>query len=233
MLRVEFGSSYLCLTFSGSLEPGTMAISKDGNDRESLSEAIRETEGLQPWRRVFHATNGTLIVVAVAFLGLGVETTVTILGVILGLSVIMDIIRLFDPKMNVLFFRAFSSLASPREAKRIASSTWYAVSLLLVLWIFPTPYALAGILTLAWADPAASVVGQKWGKRPFLAGTVRGTTTFAVVAVVAMLFFVPWWMAIPAAMVTAVLEAAPVDLDDNLIVPLTVACVLSLIGAVI
>jgi dolichol kinase len=144
----------------------------------------------------------------------------------------MDLVRLFDPKINVLFFRAFSSLASPREEKNIASSTWYAASLLLVLLIFPLHYALAGILVLAWADPAASVVGQKAGRHTFLAGTVRGTATFAVVASCALLFFVPWWMALVAAVVTALVEAAPLDLDDNLIVPITAAGILYLMGLV-
>ncbi|NNM05190.1 MAG: hypothetical protein HKO65_08820 [Gemmatimonadetes bacterium] len=210
-----------------------MSSSENGYDEPSLSEAIQQTEGLQPWRRVFHATNGTLVVLAVAVLGLEPGTAVKILGAALGLSVILDLIRLFDPKINVLFFRAFSSLASPREAKKIASSTWYILSLLLVLWVFPTPYALAGILTLAWADPSASVIGQKWGKKPFLAGSVRGTAAFALVAFLAMLFFVPWWMAVPAALTTAVVEAAPVDLDDNLVVPPAVAGLLSLIGTLL
>ena len=89
---------------------------------------------------------------------------------------------------------------------------------------------MAGILVLAWADPAASVVGQRWGNTPFLSGTVRGTATFVLVAFSALLLFVPWWVAIVTAGVTAIVEAAPINLDDNLIVPLTVAGVLLLLG---
>ncbi|MCJ7630216.1 MAG: hypothetical protein MUO50_17725, partial [Longimicrobiales bacterium] len=92
------------------------------------------------------------------------------------------------------------------------------------------PYALAGILVLAWADPAASVVGQRWGKTRFLAGSVRGTTAFVLVAFCALLLFVPWKAALVAAAATALVESAPIRLDDNLIVPLTVAGVLLLIG---
>jgi dolichol kinase len=188
-----------------------MTSSENTPSEPDFSEVVRKTEGLQPWRRVFHATNGTLVVLAVAVLGLKSSTAIIILAAVLAFSVILDVARLFDPKVNILFFRAFSSLASPREAKKIASSTWYALSLLLALLLFPQPYALAGILVLAWADPAASVVGQKWGKSPFLAGSVRGTATFVLVA--------------------SLVEASPLDLDDNLIVPLTTAGILFLIGS--
>ena len=207
-----------------------MSGSRDSQNETILSEAIGRTEGLQPWRRVFHATNGTLAVIAISVLGLEVSTAILILGILLVLAVVLDGVRLFYPKLNVLFFKAFSSLASPREAKKIASSTWYALSALLVLWVFPEPYALAGILVLALADPAASVVGQRWGRIRFLAGSVRGTAAFAVVAFFALLLFVPWWLALVVAMATAVVEAAPINLDDNLIVPLTVAGILALIG---
>ena len=200
------------------------------SDDPFLLDAVHRTEGLQPWRRVFHAANGTLVVLSLAFLGLEVPTALLLLGVALALSLIMDLVRLVDPKMNVLFFRSFPSLASPREARRIASSTWYALSAFLVLWIFPRPYAMAGILVLAWADPAASVVGQQWGRKPFLAGSVRGTGAFVIVAFCALLFFVPWWMALPTAIVTALMEASPFKADDNLIVPLTAAGFLYLMG---
>jgi len=207
-----------------------MSGSAEYQHEADLSEAIEKTKGIQPWRRVFHAANGTLVVLALTVFDLEVSTAVGVLGVILSLAMVVDATRLFDPKLNIVFFRTFSFLASPREVRKIASSTWYVLSAFLVLLFFPKPYAMAGILVLAWADPAASVVGQRWGSAPFLSGTVLGTATFALVAFAALLLFVPWWVALVAAGVTAVVEAAPIDLDDNLIVPFTVAGVLLILG---
>ncbi len=149
----------------------------------------------------------------------------------LEMSQEIDAIRLYDPDLNRRFFRVFMALASPREAKELASSTWYLLGVLVTLLLFPRPYALAGILVLALADPAASVVGRLWGRIPFLGGSVRGTAAFAVVAFLVLLLFVPWWAALVTAVATALLEASPLDLDDNLLVPLTAAGVLFLIGA--
>jgi dolichol kinase len=121
-------------------------------------------------------------------------------------------------------------LASPREEKGIASSTWYALSAFLVLLLFPTAYALAGILVLAWADPAANVVGQRWGRRKFLAGTFLGTGAFVLVAFLALTIFVPWKAASLVAVFTAVIEASPLRIDDNLLVPIVTAGLLFLLG---
>ncbi len=196
-----------------------------------LSDAVKKTKGSQPWRRVFHVTNGTLVVLALRVFHLPLNAAIVILGVILILTAIMDLLRLLDPKVNVLFFRTFSPLASPREEKGIASSTWYAASALLAVLVFPLDYALAGILVLAWADPAANFVGRTWGRRRFLGGTVLGTFGFAAVAFTALLLFVPWPAALATAGATAVAEALPTRIDDNLLVPLFAAGVLLLMGA--
>jgi len=195
-----------------------------------LSEAVEKTRGFQPWRRVFHAMNGTLVVLALAVFGLPRAVAVTILTLVMIATAALDLLRLVDPKVNVLFFRTFSSLASPREEKGIASSTWYAFSALLAILLFPLDYALAGILVLAWADPAANLVGKRWGRTRFLGGTLRGTGTFVLVAFCALLLFVPWRPALVAAVTTGVAEALPLKLDDNLLIPLFVAGVLAIIA---
>jgi dolichol kinase len=196
----------------------------------ALSDLVEKTEGVQPWRRIFHAAGGILIVLVLTFLSIEDSLVWIILGSGLALSAAIDAIRLYDPDVNRRFFRVFVALASPREARELASSTWYLLGALLTLLLFPRPYALAGILVLALADPTASVVGRLWGRTPFLGGSVRGTLAFAAVAFLVLLLFVPWWGALVAAVVTAVMEASPFDLDDNLLVPITVAGVLFLMG---
>lgn len=194
-----------------------------------LTTLVEKTAGIQPWRRIFHATNGILLVLALTLLPIEDRIVWIVLGIGLAISVLIDAIRLYDPEVNRRFFKLFLALASPREARELASSTWYLLGVLLTLVLFPRPYALAGILVLALADPAANVIGRFWGRSRFLSGSVRGTVAFALVAFLVLVFFVPWWAAIVTAVATALMEASPLDLDDNLVVPLTVAGVLFLI----
>ncbi len=194
----------------------------------SFAELVERTRGLQPWRRLFHAGNGVFIFLVLKTLPVDTRIAVLFLGALLSVLLLMDGVRLTNPRLNRLFFRTFSYLASPREAGKVASSTWYLLGVVLTLLIFPRHEALAGVLVLALADPAAGFVGRSWGKRPFGSGTVEGTAAFAVVAFLALLLFAPWGAALAAAMVAALVERTPWPLDDNLVIPSTVAAVLLL-----
>jgi dolichol kinase len=191
-------------------------------------ELVRRADGVQPWRRIFHAANGIIIVLALQAIPVGHWTALGLLGAGFAVMALVDWARLANPQLNHLFFRTFSSLVSPREARKVASSTWYALGVILALLLFPRQEALAGILVLALADPAAGLVGRRWGRRPFGAGTLEGTAAFVVVAFVATLPFAPWWAALAAAVVAALVERTPWSVDDNLLVPVTVAAVLHL-----
>lgn len=146
------------------------------------------------------------------------------------LVVVADVFRLRYPPANELFFRAFRLLASPREASGLASSTWYAVAVAAAVALFPLHHAVSGILVLALADPAGSYVGQRWGRRPFLGGTVLGTATFVVVAGLVLGFRHPPAVAGVAAVAAALTERRSWPLDDNLAIPLVTGAV-TMLGA--
>jgi len=91
--------------------------------------------------------------------------------------------------------------------------------------------AIAAILVLGLADPAAGVVGRIWGRRPLGKGTVEGTTTFWLVATLVLVPFFGWPPALLAAGVAAVSEIVPGLVDDNLVIPVITGAVLWLTSA--
>jgi dolichol kinase len=194
-----------------------------------ISELIQKTEGMQPWRRVFHAFNGTILVLALLLLPIPDSVVFSALGALLAALAFLDVVRLTRPAVNRVFFKAFGLLASPREAKKVASSTWYLVGVLLALLLFPRTAALAGILTMALGDPAAAVVGGRFGRRKLGKGTLEGSITFALVAFGVQSLFVPWPVAATAALATAAVEALPWPVDDNLSLPLVASGVVTLL----
>jgi len=196
----------------------------------SLTELVEKTEGLQPMRRIFHAVNGTVLVLLLWATALPDRTIFLALGTLLCALLLMDGVRLAIPEANRLFFRGFALLASPREVTRLASSTWYLLGILLTLILFPRDIALGAILVLALADPSASYVGRRWGNRRVGGGTVEGSLAFTLVAFGALTFWAPWPDALVAALVTAAVEVIPWPIDDNLSVPLTAAGTLLLLA---
>jgi dolichol kinase len=122
--------------------------------------------------------------------------------------------------VNELFFRAFAALASPREARGIASSTWYAIGILAAFALFPRAIAVSSVLVMGLCDPVAGYVGRRYGRRPFLGGTLEGSLAFFAVATLILVARHPAGAALAAALVGALAERRSWPLDDNLAVPL-------------
>jgi dolichol kinase len=193
----------------------------------SLDELVDRTRGLQPWRKIFHAFNGVVIALALAFLDISRIEALSIIGAIGALLLIADAVRLLNEDANELFFRSFTSLASPREAEGAASSTWYTFGVLVTVALVPRAEAISAVLVLGLADPIASVVGQRYGRRPFLGGTVEGTASFLVVALALLLYRHAWPAALVAALLAALAERRSWPLDDNFTIPVVTGLALS------
>ena len=174
---------------------------------------------------------GLAVAAALTFTGISKGTALFVLtGALIGLWAV-DVVRLRNARANVLFFRAFRYLATPREAGGVASSTWYALGLLVVVALFPLHAAVSGILVLAVGDPAASYVGRRWGKRPFLGGTLEGTIVFVVASFCVLAPRHPPLFALAAAMTAALAERRSWPFDDNLAVPVVTAGAVALLQA--
>jgi dolichol kinase len=203
--------------------------SDPGRDPE-LATLVAGTRGLQPWRRVFHAVNGVVLagIVLTQVLPWVALVGLLLLATLAALS--LDLVRFGVPAVNRLFFRVLRPLASPREAEGIASSTWYLTGCLVAVAAFPREIAAGSILVLALADPAASWLGRRWGRRRLGRGSVQGSGVFFAVATAVLLPFVltPAGIAgvLLAAAAATLVEAFSGPFDDNLLVPLVTGAVL-------
>jgi len=183
-------------------------------------------------RSLFHVAVGLVATLAYQFLL--DRTAMLVLGasILLGF-VIMDLLRRFSPALNESFVtRAFGRISRPSEAHRVPAATWYLVALLLGAFWYPKLAIQLGALALAFGDPAASLVGKRWGRRKLLGEkSLLGTLGFFGAATVAAAGFLA--LAAPGlgalsilgisaavALVGAVTELLSRRLDDNLTIPL-------------
>jgi dolichol kinase len=196
---------------------------------DTLDALVERTSGPQWWRKAFHAFNAVAVAFVIAWWvpsrGLGVA----ILSAVVLAAFVGDAVRLTYPRANELFFRAFGKLASPREARGIASSTWYAAGILAAFAFFPQDVAVSAILVLGLCDPAAALVGRLVGRRPFLGGTLEGSLAFFAVAALILGMRHGWPAALTAAAAAALAERRSWPLDDNLAIPVVSATVVQAI----
>jgi dolichol kinase len=158
---------------------------------------------------------------------------VSALCLVLAAQVTVEWLRLRYQRVNRLFMAAFRRLVLRSEVATVASSTWYTAGVILALAVLPREAALSGILILALADPAASLVGQRWGRRPMLGGSLEGMASFAVVAAGVLLLPHEPLVALLAAPPAAIAERLAGRLDDNLVMPVASGAIVWLLGLVL
>ena len=128
-------------------------------------------------------------------------------------------------------------IAHPHERYRVNSSTWFATALSLLALTHEPVVAAAGVMTLGLGDPAAALVGRKFGRVELVySRTLEGTLTFfmvSVAAVLAVLFTFHGEFSLAAKIVisaTAGVAGALTELfsrrvDDNFAIPVVTGAV--------
>lgn len=217
---------------SGRTRDSGRRVSRSGDQAPlaplALEPLVAQTEGLQPWRRVFHACSGLVLVGILVLTPISALWLAAMLAVGAGGALALDLVRLRSPRVNHLFFRVLRPFASPREAAGIASSTWYLIGVGMALACFPDHVAIAAILVLSLADPTASYLGRRWGRRSLGTGTgtVEGTVAFIGVAAAILVPLAGWGPGLVTAGLVAIIEQIRWPLDDNLTIPLATGALL-------
>jgi len=211
-------------------DDGTVESGESAGDLDAL---IQSTAGTQPWRRFVHAATGLTVAGALHFLDLPRTVALAVLTFAFVALLALDLFRLRIPEVNRLFFTVFRRVASPREARDVASSTWYALGLIIAVALFPREAAISGILVLAAADPCASYAGQRWGRHPFLGGSVEGTGIFLAVSLAILAARHAWPVALGTGLIATLAERTPWALDDNVVVPAASAATITLLSVLL
>ena len=185
-------------------------------------------------RNLLHVAGG-LTAVALIELIPDVRVLQAIAGTWLATAWTLELSRRFFPSWNALLMRILGKVAHPHESHRVNSSTWFCTAMFLLSLTGSHLVCAIGCVVLALADPAAALVGRRFGKTKLVNGrSLQGTLTFFVVGAVAS--WVLLALAHPAVdlvqgLVVAALASALAALaelfsrriDDNLSIPLSAA----------
>lgn len=176
-------------------------------------------------RNIFHVGMGVVAVGLYEFF-LTYTATIWVLATISAIAGTLEITRKFWPHWNHLLMNSifFKRIARPREHGRINSASVYAFTLTGVCLLAPMIAVETGLLVLAFADPAASLVGKRWGRRKlWRQKSWAGSAAFLVVAFGVATAFLLWKSAVPtwgsvagAAFAIALVATATETLSDRL-----------------
>ena len=185
-------------------------------------------------RSAFHALTGlgALLLMELVFSERG---RVWATGAFFALAWTLETTRRLYKPWNDLLFRTFSRVAHPHERFRINSSTWYGTALALLAQVCSLETGAVAVAVLGLADPAAALVGRRWGRHPLRGGrSLEGTLTFVITGALAAgatlgVFHASLGaativaMSLSAAVAGALAELLLTRVDDNFSIPIAAA----------
>jgi dolichol kinase len=200
--------------------------------RPEVRAADRTRRAANLTRSVFHVASG-LSALALLRLLPGRGWVIAASAAIAASGWTMEIARRRSPAVNDRLMRLFAPVAHPHERTRINSSTWYVTALLVLAVLAPLRAAELGVLVLAVADPAAGILGRRFGRTRLLGGrSLEGSLGFLLTGFVAAAAWLTFVHAAPlrssiviaaaSAVAGALAELFSMRLDDNFTIPVAV-----------
>jgi len=161
------------------------------NNSSSESDALFHLKETNYFRNLWHMSMGLIGVLLYEFV-LTRGQAMTILLSIFTVFASLEISRRFSSTWNdFLVDKVFGIIARPNERFRINSATYYLSAMTLMTALAPKEAVEAGLLILAFGDPAALLAGKRWGRtKLWREKTLVGTSAFFFVSgFVCLVFF--------------------------------------------
>ncbi len=223
------------MSFRSSAEPAYEALVASLKAENVVLPSLRPTNYT---RNVFHVISALLGVLAAELvplvsddLGFALATIIAVSVALMGWG--MELGRRISTRVNDFLMWVFSLVSHPHEAHHVNSATWYVTSLALLSLTFNPLVCAVALTVLGFSDPAAAIIGKRYGKHRFDNGrSVEGTVTFVLVGTLAatatMAIFHPdvvLWRALliafSASLAGGLTELFSSRLDDNLGIPVS------------
>jgi dolichol kinase len=152
------------------------------------------------------------------------------------MALVSDVVRARSTAFESFIQRFFGFMMRPTESAAkdgrtvVNGATWVLLSLTALLVLFPTGIAVAAFVSFILADAAAALVGQSFGSRqwPGSSRTIEGSIAFILTGGIVLSAFPG---SDPAANALAIVVGAAAEvfserIDDNVLVPFSIAMVL-------
>ena len=103
----------------------------------------------------------------------------SVISLMLSLAVILDFLRFRFEKVNVFFKSTLRQIIKEHEIERYNGSIPYALGFIFLFLFMSNPMISLSCIIMVIADPAAAIMGSKWGKLRFSNGkSLVGSVAF-------------------------------------------------------
>jgi dolichol kinase len=161
---------------------------------------------------------------------LSYSAAVMLSATVIIVDIILETIRLLYPPVNRTVLVLCSGMYREKERERVSTLIWTLSGAFLTILLFPDRQVVTlALLYLVFGDSVAAVVGVIFGStRVGSRGkSIEGSLAFFGVAFLCGVLFFPWNVALIGAATAATIEFVPLPFDDNFVLPVISAGVLT------
>lgn len=195
-----------------------------------LGDYFSEKMSQQQYRSFYHAVYG-LIVAGVLLISSNIAFLFLSLSFMLLLMA--EYVRKSDGTGNVSLYvkKILNKPVREYEERGYVASFSYTAGMLLVILFLPLKFAIGSALILSLGDPAAAVIGKRYGKHKFRHNpdkSLEGSIAMFTVSFISLSFLSISVSVVLFASVSAViLESFDLKASDNLLIPIFAGIVMS------
>ena len=189
-------------------------------ENAAVGQAPSTNGGGRPVRKLIH-----LALAAVPAIGwfVSYELALALAAALLVASLVVEAVRRRWSWVNRLFWRFLPATFKEGEQRHVLGSTWFSVGMVATLALFGRDVGSTAILFLTWGDPAAEVVGRRWGtpgQTKTLAGSLACLAACLMAGIVGMgLGGLSIWVVLAGAGMATIVERWAPPPDDNVWIP--------------
>lgn len=141
-----------------------------------------------------------------------------------------DLWRINSPGLNEFVLSLWGRLLKAQESSKLTGASHYFIGILGAVLLYPKPVAVCASLYMTWADPAAVVVGRRFGRHSLGDKSWEGFGAFVAAAFLIGLYFFRWPAALVGATVAALVELySPGWANDNSLIPIVSGLALAIL----
>ena len=155
---------------------------------------------------------------------------------IIAIAIILPILD-YGRRNNKFLYRIYSKLFTgftrPVEQGILSGASWVIIGAAVTIYIFNENSAIIGLLVLSIADSAAAIIGIKFGKTQLFSKSLEGSAAFFITTVIIVFSLSPvaFYINFFAVLTATIVELISTPrMNDNLLIPMVTAFILSLGG---
>lgn len=189
-------------------------------------------------RRIFHLTAGSTF--PTVYLFADKELVLPAAVATACAAIIFELIRKYSHGFNRKFLALVAPLTKTSETHSVLGSTWMLIGTAICIGLLEQPLAVLALYYLSLGDPAAALVGERYGKHKIGSKSLEGSVIFLIVSIaigsvlLATKLETPYAIMIIGAVAATITELTHIpgptsrNLDDNLKAPLVAGALMAL-----